>query len=68
MNNVVTDKKQLKLESFCSTFDVPRSTAFQWFHSSNFPMFKLGGRWYVDIVEYYRWRDAEHDRCYEDIA
>ena len=64
MYNELKNKRQLKLNSFCSLFDVPRSTALQWYHSSNFPMYKMEGRWYVDMEEYYTWRDAEHDRCY----
>lgn len=57
-------KKQLKLNTFCSKYDVPRSTALQWYHSSNFPMYKVEGRWYVDVDEYYEWRNVEHNRSY----
>ena len=68
MHNESKDKRQLKLNSFCEMFDVPRSTAFLWYDTSNFPMYKIGGRWFVDLEEYYEWRQEQLNRDYEDIA
>lgn len=59
------EKKQLKLNNFCKEYDIPRATAIQWIHSKGFPSYKLCGHWYVDIEEYYKWREKEHTKCYK---
>lgn len=59
------EKKQMKLKTFCSCFDIARSTALQWVHSENFPAYCLNGRWYVDIDKYYAWRDVQHKKVYK---
>ena len=68
MYTELKDKKQLKLNTFCSMFDVPRSTAILWYNTSGFPMYKISGRWFVDLEEYYVWRKEQLNRDYEDIA
>ena len=49
-------KKQLKLNNFCTEFDVPRSTALLWINSKDFPAYKISGRWYIDVDGFYEWR------------
>ena len=51
-------KKQLKLNNFCNEFDIPRTTALEWIHKRDFPAYNLLGHWYVDIHEYYNWRES----------
>lgn len=59
------EKEQMKLKNFCSSFDVPRTTALQWVHTDDFPAFCLKGRWYVDIDKYYKWREIQHKKAYK---
>ena len=54
-------KKQLKLSNFCKEFDVARSTALLWIHSKGFPAYKIDGRWYIDIEEFYKWRNNKKE-------
>lgn len=57
--------KQMKLNNFCKDFDIPRSTAMRWIHSKSFPAYRLSGHWYIDVEEFYSWRQEEHMRCYK---
>ena len=57
-------KKQLKLNNFCNEFDIPRSTALEWIHKRGFPAYNLSGHWYVDIQEFYEWREAQKNEKY----
>lgn len=59
------EKKQMKLTTFCDAFDVSRSTVELWIHSLGFPAYKISGHWYVDIPEYYEWREKEHKHSYK---
>lgn len=59
------EKKQMKLNHFCKEFDIPRTTALQWVHSVGFPAYNLCGRWYVDIGQYYKWREKQHIKSYK---
>lgn len=54
-------KKQLKLNNFCTEFDVPRSTALLWINSKDFPAYKISGRWYIDVNGFYEWRKFMKD-------
>lgn len=58
------EKKQMKLNNFCKNFDIPRSTALEWIHILDFPAYKIGGRWYVDVDSYYNWREKENEKHY----
>lgn len=53
-------KKQLKLNNFCTEFDIPRNTVLKWVHSKSFPAYNLCGHWYVDVEKYYKWREELH--------
>lgn len=55
----------MKLKAFCEEFDIPRNTAIKWVHSDRFPAYSLNGHWYVDIAQYYDWREAQHKKAYK---
>lgn len=57
-------KKQLKLKNFCEEYDIPRTTVLHWVHAKDFPAFNLSGHWYIDVEEYYKWREQEHRTSY----
>ena len=59
------DKKQLRLSSFCKEFDIPKNTALLWIHSRDFPAYKIGKCWYIDLPKYYEWRELEHTKNYK---
>ena len=58
------EKKQMRLNTFCKEFDIPKNTVLLWVHSKNFPAYKIGKCWYVDIPKYYKWREEEHIKEY----
>ena len=62
---VQVNKKQLKLNHFCTEFDIPRSTALKWVHSNGFPAYNLCGHWYVDIDKFHKWRESQHLKSYK---
>ena len=59
-----TATQQMRLTTFCAEYDIPKNSALLWVHSKGFPAFKLGRQWYVDIPEYYKWREAQHKKDY----
>ena len=61
----IKNKKQLRLTNFCKEFDVPRTTALKWVHSNDFPAYNLCGHWYVDLEQYYKWRNKQHLKSYK---
>ena len=61
----VIEKKQMKLNNFCKSYDIPRTTALQWVHAVEFPAYKLCGHWYVDIPKYLKWREEQHIKSYK---
>lgn len=52
-------QKQISLRNFIVEFDVPRTTAERLIHSKGFPAYKIGGRWYIDLPQFYKWREIE---------
>ena len=56
--------KQMRLTTFCKEFDIPKNTALQWIHSKGFPAYKMGKCWYIDLPEFFAWRDREHLKSY----
>lgn len=56
--NIITNKKQMKLKNFCEAFDIPRTTILKWVYEHGFPAYNLFGHWYVDIDEYYKWKQV----------
>ena len=57
--------KMMKLPKFCAEFDIPRSTALKWVHSAGFPAYNLQGHWYVDVEDFYKWRNKQHQISYK---
>ncbi len=57
--------KQMRLNNFCKTFDIPRTTVLKWVHSANFPAYNLCGHWYVDVSMFYKWREKQHVKSYK---
>lgn len=53
---------QLKLNQFCETYNISRSTAMLWIQNEGMPAYKLGGRWYIDIGEFVSWRSNKYDK------
>ncbi len=58
-------KKMMRIKAFCQAYDLPYTTAIQLVHSKDFPAYKLGRSWYVDIPEFLKWRETEHKRSYK---
>ena len=50
-------KKQLKLSNFCAEYDMPRTTVMELKYRENFPVYKIGSRWYVDLQKFLKWRE-----------
>ena len=61
----MAEKKMMRLKNFCTEYDIPRATAIKLVHSQDFPAYKLGERWYVDIPKFLKWRETEHRRSYK---
>ncbi len=59
------EMKQMKLNNFCKTFDIPRTTVLKWAHSNEFPAYNLCGHWYVDLKQFYKWREKQHSISYK---
>lgn len=57
--------KQMALPKFVEEYGIPRTVVLQLIHSSGFPAFKIGGRWYIDIPCYEKWRELEHKRQFK---
>lgn len=56
--------KMMRLSTFCEEYDMPRTTVTDLVHSSDFPAYKLGKCWYVDVPAFEKWREEKHKRCY----
>ena len=57
--------KQMPLTQFMKEYSMPRSNVDRLIHTHGFPAYKLGGRWYVDIPEFKKWRVQEHRRQFK---
>lgn len=57
--------QQMKLNHFCKSFDIPRTTVLKWVHSNDFPAYNLCGHWYVDVKQFYKWREKQHSISYK---
>lgn len=57
--------KQMALPQFIAEYGIPRSNMERLIHSHDFPAYKLGGRWYVDIPAFEKWREIEHRKQYK---
>ncbi|MGM9937139.1 MAG: helix-turn-helix domain-containing protein [Candidatus Ornithomonoglobus sp.] len=54
--------KMMKLKEFREVYGMPENTVRQLINSKGFPSYFLGGRWYVDIPKFLRWREEENAR------
>ncbi len=61
------NQQQMRLSNFCNEFDIPKNTVLLWIHSKDFPAYKIGKCWYIDVLEYYNWRKTEHRQNYKYI-
>lgn len=55
-----TEKKQLRIATFSKLFDIPLPTLNNLIHVEGFPSYKIGGRWYIDIEQFEKWREKEN--------
>jgi hypothetical protein len=60
-----TDKKQMSVETFQKCFDIGDGKMKEWIHRDDFPAYKQGRLWYVDVEKYLVWRELEHKRSYK---
>lgn len=65
-------KKQMSLSQFVKECGISRSTSLEMIHRSAqfhpLPAYKIGGRWYIDMEQYEKWRETEDFRQRNDIA
>lgn len=55
-------KRQMKLSNFCKKYDVPRTSIMEIIHKSDFPSYKILGRWYIDEAKYLKWRELNNKK------
>ncbi len=60
-----TRVKMMNLKDFRAEYGIPQSTVQLWVHTKSFPAYKLGGRWYVDIPAFLKWRELESTSSYK---
>ncbi len=58
------DKKMMNLKEFREVYGIPENTVRDLIHARNFPAYKLGNRWYVDVPAFEAWREVEHKNNY----
>lgn len=56
------EKVQLKLSNFCKKYDMSRTTILELIYTHNFPAYKIGNRWYVDVSKFIKWREMYNVR------
>ena len=56
MAKVMVEVKQVDLKTFRTMFGIPEQ---------NFPAYKLGQKWYVDLKAFEKWRETEHANSYK---
>lgn len=58
----VANMNQMSLPTFCKSFDMPRETVLELIRGNKrFPGYKIGGRWYIDIIEFKEWREKNNN-------
>ena len=57
--------KQMQLKQFCAEYGMTSRTVERLIYSNGFPAYKVGGKWYIDIEKYDRWREIEHRKQYK---
>ncbi len=57
--------KQMSMPQFIESYNMPRRSVDQLIHTHGFPAYKLGGRWYIDIPAFEKWREQEHRKQYK---
>lgn len=61
----MTELKQVDLKTFRKMYGINERKVKEWVHTKNFPAYKQGGKWYVDIPAYLKWRETEHKNSYK---
>lgn len=61
---MATEIRQVNLATFREIYGIPEDTVLRWVHTKNFPAYKQGNRWYVDVKKYEKWRETEHRNSY----
>lgn len=56
------DMQMMRMSTFIDTYDMPRQSVIDLVHSSGFPAYKIGGRWYIDIPGFEKWREERRYR------
>lgn len=66
-NQYVPYKGMITVDHFSQCMDIPKKTVMEWIYdkSEQFPAYKLGRHWYVDMKKWPAWRDSKHVRCYK---
>ncbi len=52
-----TTLQQMSLKAFRECYGIPENTVRELIHAQNFPAYKIGGRIYVDIPAFEKWRE-----------
>ena len=54
-----------KVKTFREMYCIPETTILRWIHTKNFPAYKQGHKWYIDVKAYEKWRETEHINSYK---
>lgn len=65
MAKVMVEVKQVDLKTFREMYCIPETTILRWIHTKNFPAYKQGHKWYIDVKAYEKWRETEHANSYK---
>ena len=52
MAKVMAEVKQVDLKTFREMYCIPETTILRWIHTKNFPAYKQGHKWYIDVKAY----------------
>lgn len=61
----MTEVKQVDLKTFREMYCIPETTILRWIHTKNFPAYKQGHKWYIDVKAYEKWRETGHINSYK---
>ena len=65
MAKVMVEVKQVDLKTFREMYCIPETTILRWIHTKNFPAYKQGHKWYIDVKAYEKWRATDHANSYK---
>ena len=66
MAKVMAEVKQVDLKTFREMYCIPETTILRWIHTKNFPAYKQGHKWYIDVKAYEQSRETEHPNSYKN--